>query len=166
MVSSIYLLAQNGFLPTRGSFMLDFVVVAMFAVLAIMSISIGLARFRQQYQLHKLIQLVLGIVLLVTIVAFEVDLRFITKNWRELAEPSPYLANGWVDRLLWLHLCFAIPTPLLWAWVIVQAMRKFDCPPKPNAYSPRHKLLARIAALLMIATAFTGWAFYAVAFVM
>ena len=165
-MNSFCLLAQNGFLPTRGSFMLDFVVIAMFAVLAIMSFSIGLARFRHQYQLHKVIQLVLGIVLLVTIVAFEVDLRFITKNWRELAEPSPYFANGWVDRLLWVHLCFAIPTPLLWAWVIIQALRKFESPPKPNAYSAQHKLLARIAALLMTATAITGWAFYAVAFVL
>lgn len=166
MFSLSCLLAQNGLLPTRGSFMLDFVVVAMFVVLAVMSYSIGLARFRQQFQLHKQIQLILGIVLLVTIVAFEIDLRFITKNWRELAEPSPYFASGWVDRLLWLHLFFAIPTPLLWTWVIVLALRKFDRPPKPNDYSSRHRLLARIAALLMVGTAVTGWAFYVVAFVL
>lgn len=158
------ILAQNGFLPTRGSFMLDFVVVAMLLVLAIMSFSIGLARFKQQYRLHKQIQILLAVVLLVTIVAFEVDLRLITKNWRELAEPSPYFPVG-VDVSLWIHLAFAIPTPFVWGWVIVQALRRFERDPKPNDYSSRHRLLGRIAAILMAGTAITGWIFYWLAFV-
>lgn len=165
-MGSGFLFAQNGFLPTRGSFMLDFVVVAMFAVLAIMVVSIGLVRYRQLYQLHKLIQIVLAAVLLVTIVAFEVDLRLITKNWRELAEPSKYFASGWVDRSLWIHLAFAIPTPLLWAWVIIHGLNRFDSPPRPNEYSSQHKLLARIAAGFMFGTAITGWIFYVLAFVL
>lgn len=165
-MTDIPLLAQQGFLPTRGSFMLDFVVLAMFGVLAIMTVSIGLVRFRQMYQLHKQIQITLAVVLLITIVAFEVDLRLITKDWRQLAQPSAYFESGAVDISLWIHLVFAIPTPFVWGFVIVQAIRRFPSPVKPNEYSARHKIWARIAAFFMFATAITGWIFYTLAFVL
>ncbi|MCC9605311.1 DUF420 domain-containing protein [Blastopirellula sp. JC732] len=159
------LIAQNyGFLPTRGSVMLDFVFLAMFAVIVIMGISIALVRFRRMYNLHKWLQITLGVVLLLAVVAFEVDMRFFT-NWRELAEPSPYYASGTVDWSLYIHLAFAIPTPLLWIYVIVMAVRKFPAPVMPNSYSNSHKFWARIAAIGMTMTAVTGWIFYYLGFV-
>jgi cytochrome b subunit of formate dehydrogenase len=66
---------------------------------------------------------------------------------------------------LWVHLFFAIPTAVLWIFVIVQALRKFDDPPLPNAYSAQHKFWGWIAAIEMTLTAVTGWAFYYLAFV-
>lgn len=158
------LLAQHGFLPTRGSVMLDFVFVAMFAVVPLMGFGIWLAK-RRQYEWHMRVQLTLAIVLLVAVAAFEIDLNFITKNWRPLAEPSPYYASGWVDRSLWLHLSFAVPTPLLWVFVIVQALRRFPRPVAPSPYSAQHLLWARLAAIGMTLTAVTGWLFYYLAFI-
>ena len=79
-----FLLAQqatselHGFLPTRGTFMLDFVFVAMFAIVPIMAWSIYLARYRRKYELHKRIQITLALVLAVAVAAFEVDARFFT----------------------------------------------------------------------------------------
>jgi len=161
----LMLLAQNyGFLPTRGSVMLDFVFLAMFGVIVIMGISIGLVRFRRMYNLHKWLQITLGVVLLLAVIAFEVDMRFFT-SWRELAEPSPYYASGTVDWSLYIHLAFAIPTPLLWIYVIVMAVRRFPAPVMPNNYSATHKFWARIAAIGMTMTAVTGWIFYYLGFV-
>ena len=150
--------------------MLDFVFVALFAIVPILVGSIYLVKFRKPDQLykcewHKRIQLALAATLLVTVAAFEVDMRFITKDWRTLAEASPYYASNIVDYSLWIHLCFAVPTPLLWIFVIVRALKKFPQPAAPCAYSSRHVLWGRTAAGAMLMTAVTGWLFYWLAFV-
>jgi uncharacterized membrane protein YozB (DUF420 family) len=153
----------DGFLGTRGSLMLDVVFLAMFAVVPAMAVSIYLVKFRFRYSLHKWMQTVLGAVLLVAVVAFEVDMRI--HGWRERAEPSPYFASGTVDRMLYVHLFFAIPTVVIWAYVIIDAWRKFPRPPLPGPHSRRHKRWGWIAAIEMTMTAVTGWVFYWVAFV-
>jgi uncharacterized membrane protein YozB (DUF420 family) len=157
----------DGFLGTRASLMLDVVVVAMLVIVPLMSWSIYLVKFRRRYQAHKRIQLTLGAVLLVAIIAFEADMR--VSGWTQRAVPSPYWSgsgwNDWVHYSLAVHLLFAIPTAVLWLVVIVQALRKFPVPPMPNRYSPRHISWARLAAAEMVMTAVTGWWFYWLAFV-
>lgn len=150
--------------------MLDFVFLAMFAIVPVMCWSIYLVKYRaagQDYKCerHKWVQLTLAAVLVVAVAAFEVDLRLITKDWRSLAESSPYYDSKIVDYSLWIHLCFAVPTPFLWGFVIVQALRKFPRPAAPCEYSQRHMLWGRIAAIAMCMTAATGWVFYWLAFV-
>lgn len=156
-------IANAGFLPTRGSFMLDFLFLALFGLVILMGISIWLVRSRRQYALHKRIQVLLAVVLLVTVVAFEVDVRFVT-DWRVLAAASPYYDSGLVDWALGVHLVFAIPTPLVWIFTIVQAMRKMPDPPAPGAYSSRHRNWGWMSVILLNLTAVTGWCFYLVAF--
>lgn len=155
----------NGFLGTRGSLMLDVVFLAMFAVVPATAFSIWLVK-RGQYQAHKTLQIVLGIVLAIAVTAFELDMR-IGGGWRERAAPSVYWTSGW--NLVWttlaVHLCFAVPTAFLWIFVIVQGLRKFPHPVAPCAYSARHKLWAWPAAVGMLMTAVTGWIFYWAAFV-
>ncbi len=147
--------------------MLDFVVVAMVAVVILLSLSIGLVRYRHQYLWHKRIQVTLGVVLLLAVTAFEVDMRFVT-DWRALAEPSPYYSSDswspvWIALLI--HLAFALPTTLLWIAVIVTGLRRFPHPPAPGPHSSAHRLWGRIAAIGMWGTAITGWGFYYLAFV-
>jgi uncharacterized membrane protein YozB (DUF420 family) len=153
-----------GFLPTRGSFMLDFVFVAMFAIVIVMAISIWLVRSRRQYRWHKRIQIATALTLLVTIVAFEYDIRFLTE-WRELAARSPYYDSGLVNWTLAIHLLFAIPTPLIWIFTMVQALRRMPNPPRPGDYSRQHRFWGWTATAFMGMTALTGWVFYYVAFV-
>ena len=153
----------NGFLGTRASIMLDVVFVAMFALIPLMGWSIAAVKYRRNYEFHKKLQLVLGVVLLITVVLFELDLQLITK-WRDRAAASPYY-DTWVFPSLYLHLFFAVPTLLLWVYVIVDSVRKFATPPRPNAYSHRHKKLGKLAAIEMTLTALTGWVFYWLAFV-
>lgn len=156
-----------GFLGTRGSLMLDLVFLAMFAIVPALLLSIYLVRFRQRYQLHKTLQLTLGSVLLLAVAAFEIDMRLFT-DWEQRAAPSPYYsAEGWsaVWIALVIHLCFAIPTTLLWIYVIVQALRKFPRVPAPGPHSLSHVVWAWLATVGMLMTAVTGWGFYWLAFV-
>ena len=156
----------DGFLGTRGSLMLDIVFVAMFLVVPVTALSVWLVRSRRRYQLHKTIQVAQGVILLATVAAFEIEVRI--TGWAERAQPSPYWVEGRfndpIDYSLALHLLFAIPTPVLWAVVIVQALRKFPRPVAPCPYSRTHTVWARIAAVGMLLTAVTGWVFYWLAF--
>ncbi|MBI1247153.1 DUF420 domain-containing protein [bacterium] len=158
------LLAQHaGFLPSRGSIMIDFVFVAMFGIILVLGVSIYLVRYLRMYQVHKWIQVITGIVLLVTVIAFEVDMRFFT-DWEKLAEPSKF-GSTTVHNLLYFHLLFAIPTPILWIVVIWRALLKFPSPPEPGPHSASHLFWGRLAAIGMLLTAVTGWVFYYAAFV-
>ena len=153
----------DGFLGTRASIMLDVVFLAMFAVVPVLMWSVWLVKARRNYSLHKQVQVVLGVVLLVAVVAFEVDMRFLT-DWRARAASSPYY-QSWVIPSLVVHLFFAVPTAVLWIVVIVRALRQFPAPPRPNAHSASHRLWGKIAMWEMILTAATGWIFYYLAFV-
>ena len=146
--------------------MLDFVAVAMLGVFVILTYSIYLIRYQKNAVLHRNIQIATAIVLTLALVAFEVDVRFIT-NWRALAESSAYFDSGIVGRWLFIHLLFAIPTPIIWAIVIFMALKKFKHgfqSSDPN-YNKLHRISGRIAAAFMYLTATTGLIFYYLAFV-
>ena len=157
----------DGFLGTRASLMLDVVVLAMAGFLPALALSIYLVKYRARYALHKRLQLVLGVTLLVVVVAFEADMRI--NGWRARAEASPYASHAgaidWVGVALGIHLCFSVTTALLWAVVIVRALREFPNPPMPGAHSAWHRRFGMLAALDMVGTAVTGWIFYWLAFV-
>jgi len=157
----------NGFLGSRGSLMLDVVFLAMFAVLPVLAVSIYLVK-RGHFELHKKLQLTLGLVLLIAVAAFEVDMRL--NDWEARAVESPYfsLDAKWTCTAgvaLIIHLFFAVPTAVLWTVVIVQALRKFPRPPQPGQHSASHKFWGWLAAMEMFLTAITGWVFYYLAFI-
>lgn len=154
----------SGFLPARGSPMLDTVVVAMFAVVVVLVFSVVAVRFGKKHRLHRFLQLSLAVALLLVVIAFELEVRFFT-NWRELATPSPYYADGTADRLLGLHLAFAIPTPFVWGAVIWYALKHYKNGFADGRSRQIHRWGGRLGAALMILTAITGWIFYWAAFV-
>jgi len=161
----MFLLAQypgmSGFLGTRGSLMLDLVTLAMVLVVPALAVSIYLVKYKKQYNTHKWMQIALGITLLIAVLAFELDMRI--NGWRERAEPSPYW-DTWVVPVLWIHLCCAVPTALLWIYTLVQAVRTYPDPPNPGTYSVEHARWGWASAIGMFLTAFTGWIFYYLAF--
>jgi hypothetical protein len=176
----------DGFLGTRASIMLDVVFLAMFAIVPLLGWSIFEVKIRRRYTLHKRVQLVLAGILLVAVFLFELDMRFIS-GWRDRASPSPYSGPmsqppavldaffrqtlGWdhvpglVFHALAVHLVFAVSTALVWGWVILRALRRFDNPPQPGAHSASHQFWGWLAAVDMLFTALTGWLFYWLAFV-
>ncbi len=152
-----------GFLPNRASATLDFVVVAMVLVLIALGLSVYQVRKKQNPKLHRSIQLITAIVLLITLIGFEVDIRM--NGWREMAKPSPYFESGVVNWSLWIHLMFAIPTPFVWGGVIWFGLSRFRTSFQVGEYNRRHRIWGRVAAVFMVMTAVTGWIFYYLAFV-
>jgi hypothetical protein len=154
----------DGFLGTRAPLMVDVVVLAMFAVVAVLAWSVFEVKARRRYQLHKWTQVTLGVVLLVTIILFEIDIRL--HGWEERAANAigahPVQA---VYTALYIHLMFAISTVVLWPVTIGLALANFSNPPMPGPHSRVHVPLARVAAADMVLTAITGWIFYWLAFV-
>jgi hypothetical protein len=159
----------GGLLPFgRGSLMLDVVFLAMFVIVPLLAVSLWLVKARRQYPWHKSLQVAMAAVLLVTVLLFEIDIR--VNGWEARAEPSPYfdLAHKWTCPAgvsLIVHLCFAVPTLVLWIVVVAAALRKFAVPPRPGAHSRWHARMGWLAAGGMFFTAVTGWLFYWLAFV-
>ncbi len=151
-----------GFLPFgRGSLMMDLVVVAMAAVIPALVVGIRAAQ-RGRYALHHTINGTTGVVLVLAVVGFEIDVR--VNGWREAAAPSPYY-DSLVFPALALHLVFAVSSLVLLVWTLIGAWRAFPRPPAPNAYSPRHRLLGKLTFVDLCLTTLTGWTFYYLAFV-
>ena len=46
-----------------------------------------------------------------------------------------------VRYVLWIHLVFAVTSPILWAVTIVLALRRMPKPPAPSDHSPLHHKL-------------------------
>lgn len=162
--SNMSLLDLDGPLGTRASLMMDVVVLAMFLVVPVMLGSIWQVRYRRRYVLHKRVQLTLGVVLGVAVLLFELHVNLHDWQARATGTPGEPLPRA-VSVALVVHLCCSIPAALLWIFVIVQGLRQFPRPPRPAAYSPRHRLWGRLAAIEMLLTAVTGWIFYWLAFV-
>ena len=161
----------NGFLGYHTSFMLDFVVCALVVIVPVLLASICLVKFGRRYKQHRFLQTTLCIVLLIAVTAFEVDLQIIQGGWKNVVSKS-YSDNALLaERInaaepwLWLHLVFAVTTPLLWVITIWMAWRRFESPPKPGAHSLIHRRLGWLSTIDVTLTAVTGLTFYYVAFV-
>ena len=151
----------DGFLGTRASLGMDVVLVGLIALLPVLAWSIAAVR-RGAYGLHKRLQLVVVVLLLAAILFFEIDVRFLS-DWKTRAETSPFWPAG-VLAALGVHLVFAISTFVLWVWTVWEALARFPVPPGPAPHGPRHRRMARLAALDLVATAVTGFIFYWLAF--
>lgn len=155
----------DGFLAgigSRASLGMDVVLVGLLALLPVLAWSIQEAR-RGRFVTHKRLQLFIVSALAVAIVIFEIDVRLVS-DWRLRARPSPY----WPGGVLWalgIHLIFAVSTFVLWTWVVWEALARFSNPPLPGTHGPRHRRMARLAALDLLLTAVTGVIFYWMAFV-
>ena len=161
----------NGFLGNDASFMLDVVVCALVAVVPALLFSIYLVKFKRNYLLHRNLQVTLGVVLLLTVAAFEVDLQVVHGGWENIVKNAR--GEDWVNtpafaqvrNVLWIHLVFAISTPLMWAFTIILALKRFPSPPTPGEHSGLHKKLGWISAIDIPLTSVTGLLFYYLAFI-
>lgn len=158
----------NGFLGYRTSLMLDAVVCALVAVVPAIVFSLYLVKVRKNFVAHRNVQLVLAVVLLVAVGAFEIDMR-LQGGWRAIVAkrdvPLTAAQLSEVTVILWTHLCFAITSPVLWFITIVLALKRMPKPPAPCAHSRWHKKLGWAATIDLTLTSVTGLWFYYAAFV-
>ncbi|MBL4885888.1 MAG: DUF420 domain-containing protein [Planctomycetaceae bacterium] len=160
---------QSGFLGNDSSFMLDFVVCALVLIVPILLYSLWLVKFKQNYALHRILQLSLGVVLLVAVGLFEIDMR-LHGGWQNIINKNPEAPRlnleqlAFVKQVLYVHLVFAVSTPFLWGTTIYLALKKFPSPIQPGEHSKRHKLLGWLSTIDLTLTSVTGLIFYYVAF--
>lgn len=159
---------KHGFLGNDASLMLDVVVVALVLVVPVLLWSLAVVK-RGKYGLHRTLQMGLGIVLLLAVTAFEVDMR-LHGGWENIVNKDPTAPRlsgeelASVRQVLMVHLVFAVSTPVLWIATTVLALRRFACPPVPGAHSELHKKLGWLSVVDLVATSVTGLWFYYVAF--
>jgi putative membrane protein len=160
----------NGFLGYDSSFMLDVVVCALALVVPTLLWSLYEVKFRRRFTLHRNLQITLGIVLLLAVAAFEIDVQLVHGGWENIVNKPgrpPRISEQelqTVRSVLSVHLVFAISTPLLWGVTLTLALRRFANPPHPGPHSRLHKTLGWLSTVDITLTSLTGLAFYYVAF--
>jgi len=161
---------SHGFLGYDASFMLDFVVCALVLLVPLLVYSIYVVRVQRKYEFHKKLQILLGLILLVAVAAFEVDMR-LHGGWKQIVNKLPEAPRldaeqlGRAATVLAIHLVFAISTPILWIITTVLALRRFPDPTVPGPHSRLHKILGWTSAVDLTLTSVTGLIFYYVTFV-
>ncbi len=158
----------DGFLGYKASLMLDVVVCALAIVVPTLLFSLYAVKVRRNYRLHKALQITLGIVLLVVVGLFEADMQLqggidgiLAKRSRPLAPDERASFN----RLLYVHLFFAVSTVFLWATTLILALRRMPSPPHPCDHSRLHKRLGWLSATDITLTSVTGLLVYYYGFV-
>lgn len=161
---------SDGFLGNDASFMLDFVVSALVLVVPVLAYSLFAVKVQKKYLLHRNLQILLAVVLLVAVSAFEVDIR-LHGGWENIVNKDPQdprisgEALQSVRQLLYVHLVFAISTPFLWGGTFWLAWKRFPSPPRPAEHSQVHRKLGWLSTADLVLTSVTGLWFYYAAFV-
>jgi hypothetical protein len=153
----------DGFLGSRAPLVLDLLFLAMFVVVLVLAWSIYQVKYRRRYALHKRVQVILGIILLLAVTVFEIDIQL--HGWQDRAAGNGDVVSSTVWTALYVHLTFAVSAVILWPIVIYRALRHYSYPPLPGEHSVWHIRWGWIAAVDMLLTAVTGWVFYWLAFV-
>jgi putative membrane protein len=154
---------RDGFLGYPASFMLDVVVCALIVVVPTLLFSLYTVKVHKNYALHKRLQITLGIVLLIAVGLFEIDMRLqggfeqiLTKRSRPLSPAE----LAFFKQVLFVHLGFAISTVVLWGTTLRLALKRIPNPPAPCPHSPLHKLLGWLSAIDITLTSITGLMVY------
>lgn len=158
----------DGFLGYPSTFMLDVVVCALLLVVPALVYSIYLVKFKRAYREHRNLQTMLGAILFITVLLFELDMHVVHGGWQQIvAKGHEHTAEqmATIKQLLRVHLLFAVSTVGLWIFTLFCAWRRFPNPPVPSPHSRLHKILGWISALDITLTSITGLIWYYVAFV-
>ena len=75
---------RTGFLGYPTTFMLDFVVCALVLIVPLLLYSLWLVKVKRNYKAHMQFQLGLGLILLVAVTAFEVDVQMVHGGWENI----------------------------------------------------------------------------------
>lgn len=162
---------RSGFMGYPTTFMLDFVVCALVLIVPLLLFSLWLVKVRKNYAGHMKLQLTLGVVLLVAVTAFEVDVQLMHGGWENIVAQQQLPETEFAAKIsavrpwLQVHLVFAITTPVLWIVTIVLALKRFGKNPQPGSHSRVHSLLGWASTIDITLTSVTGLLFYYMAFV-
>jgi hypothetical protein len=144
-----------GFLGTRADMLVDIVTLSFIIILPIMIASIWLVRKKKDYSNHRRIQLYLGITLGVVVAIFEYDLSK-SGGIFEMTKGSIYEGTALLNWTIYIHTIFAVAATVIWTVLIIASLIKFGKPPKPNAFSSRHRFWGRLGMFVMFMAGITA----------
>jgi uncharacterized membrane protein YozB (DUF420 family) len=159
---------SHGFLGYNATLMLDVVVCALVIVVPTLLFSLFAVKIQRNYRLHKVLQIALGVILLIVVGLFEIDMRVNGGIDGILAGRSRPLSQSERDSfytLLVVHLFFAVSTVVLWATTLTLALKRIPNPPAPCDHSRLHKRLGWLSAVDITLTSITGLMVYYYGFV-
>ncbi|HHD83792.1 MAG TPA: DUF420 domain-containing protein [Campylobacteraceae bacterium] len=146
----------SGFLGTRGDIIVDTVMLASAALPFLLFIAIRFAR-KERYDLHKWSQITLITIVILLVIALELDIRF--GGLYEVIEQSRYYGSDMLTAIFVVHLFFAVSSTLLWLWLIVISAKRY-----PVHFRFPHKKYGLIVFGDVVMTVITGWILYAMVF--
>ena len=154
-----------GFLGTRADILMDIVVLSFIVILPLLAWSWLIVRRDKKYSLHKRVQLTTGIVLAVVVALFEYDLK-VSGGIFELTSGSSLAGTTLLNAVIYTHTLFAVAAALIWVGLIVMSLIRFDSPPKPGAFSRKHRFWGRAGMVSMMLAAATAPPLYYLGFVL
>lgn len=146
------------FLGARADALMDIVILSLAFIIPIILFSYKTVK-EGNYALHKKIQLTLGIVLLLVVIIFEMDMRNHGGIF-EMVKGSRYEGTTFLNASIYIHTFFSITTSLIWLVLIIASLFKFSKDPLPNAFSKRHRFWGKLGMIDMILTGLTGVQLY------
>ena len=148
---------EAGFLGTRAPFFMDTVTLIVALLPLLIALAVMLAKMGH-YKAHKLAQLTLFIVSVIVVGYFEYGVR-LGGGFETFVQDSS-LNHNFIFYFLIFHILIALATLYSWIRTILFALNN-----NPLEHAQRHKALAKLTILWIIATAITGIGIYLLLFV-
>jgi hypothetical protein len=146
----------EGLLGTRADIIIDIVMITSALLPFLLIYAIYLAK-KEQYDLHKWIQIILFTIVNLLVIALEVDIRY--GGIDKIIEQSKYFNSSTLGIVFIIHLVFAISSTLLWFWLIIISAKRY-----PIHFRFPHKKYGMIVYIDIVLTVITGWILYALVF--
>lgn len=153
-----------GFLGTRADILVDIVTLSFIVILPVLAISWWLVRSKKDYSSHRKIQLYLGISLGIVVAIFEYDLSA-SGGIFEITRGGIYEGTAVLNWTIYIHTIFAVLATIIWTGLIITSLIKFGRPPRPNAFSGKHRFFGRVGMIAMIGAAITSPPLYYFGFI-
>ncbi|HIP02740.1 MAG TPA: DUF420 domain-containing protein [Campylobacterales bacterium] len=147
---------MEGFLGTRGDFIVDFVMTVSGFLPFLLLFTFYLAA-NGRHDAHKYLQITLFSIVTLLVLALEWDVRF--GNLSGISKQSPYAGTTELMVVFIVHLFFALTSFFGWLWLIIKSTKRY-----PTFFDFNHKKWGKIIFWDIVLMAVTGWMLYLMSF--
>ena len=152
----------SGFLGTRADILMDFALIAVVLSPLIMLCSFRLAK-RREYKKHGILQTGLLVLILITVVLFEIDIR-LSGGSAAFIRLSRFAQAPFLHYFLKIHIALALTSFSGWFFLVLLSWKKF-LRVLPGEFSVNHVFWGRWIYRGVVSTAVSGAGLYIFVFV-
>jgi len=154
---------QPGFLGTRAPFFMDFVTVVVTLLPLAVGMAIGFAK-RQNYSLHRVIQISVFIISVVVVGYFEYGVRL--AGGYEVLSKESHVAHNYLLIVLGIHIVISVITLGFWMSTLISAQKSYKRGGVlPGVESSVHQKAGLRTFMGIVLTSLTGIWIYLLLFV-